>query len=326
MRIAISKIKVTKRIRKDIRNVKALANDIRRNGLICPIAVMPTGEGFQLLAGLRRLRAIELNGETEIEANIISASDAEDALDIEYAENEQRESFTFSEQMDYARLIEEIERVKSAERQAAGVKIAEADLPAKWPEGSTRAERETRYIVGKKIGMIGRQYDRAKFIADNAPPVVIEQLDRGERTIRSVYDAMRGITKTGLPSETEPPVKKPRLKSADFEKLQADYAALKTKSDETFGKYAAADKKREMLETQLQNTHLQWDYEREGKNSHIAELTAALETANARIAVLEATLDAARARIQELETEPTVSGLRRLAGREPQEQILGGSQ
>ncbi len=62
MKIAISSIKITERIRKDIRNVDVLAEDIRRNGLICPIAVMTSGGEYKLLAGLRRLRAMELNG------------------------------------------------------------------------------------------------------------------------------------------------------------------------------------------------------------------------------------------------------------------------
>ncbi len=91
MRIKINDIKAAERIRKEVRNIDALAADICENGLICPIAVMPSGEGYQLLAGLRRLRAMEALGETEIEANVYPASDAEAALRIEFAENEQRE-------------------------------------------------------------------------------------------------------------------------------------------------------------------------------------------------------------------------------------------
>ena len=43
-------------------------------------------------------------------------------------------------------------------------------------------------IAGAKIGMSGRQYDRAKHITANTPPEIIEQLDKGECTIYGVYD------------------------------------------------------------------------------------------------------------------------------------------
>ncbi|GHU51781.1 hypothetical protein AGMMS49975_06280 [Clostridia bacterium] len=41
-------------------------------------------------------------------------------LKIEFSENEQREPFTYSEKMDYARLIEEIETAKAKERMLLG--------------------------------------------------------------------------------------------------------------------------------------------------------------------------------------------------------------
>ncbi len=295
MLIAIDSIKVAARIRKEIRKVDELAEDIRANGLICPIAVMPSGEGYQLLAGLRRLRAMEFNGETEIEANVISAADAEAELNIEFAENEQRESFTYSEKIDYARLIEEVERAKASERQVAGVKAFEDNLPLVRTEGH---KRETRSIVGAKIGMSGAQYDRAKYVADNAKPEVIEQIDRGERTIYRTYEELRGRKKAISP---DAPTQKVRPRPVDYKRLQAEYDALKAKNAEVIN--SEADNRREMLETKLHNTNLQWGCEREGRNSRIAELTAALDTANARITELEAELAAAQARIIELENK-----------------------
>jgi len=116
-------IRVTERIRKEINKVDELAANIRAHGLISPIAVMRLDGGeYQLLAGLRRLRAMELNGETEIDAKVFSSINAEDALRFEHSENIQREPFTYSEKMDYSRLIEEIEAAKAIERKAAGGK------------------------------------------------------------------------------------------------------------------------------------------------------------------------------------------------------------
>lgn len=201
MKIAICSIIIKERIRKEILNIDALARDIKANGLICPIAVMQRDEGYQLLAGLRRLRAMEMNGETEIDVNVIPAADAEAAIRIEFSENEQREEFTYSEQMDYARLIEEIESVKSAERMSAGKKDSANNPTDHGPQGM---RQETRNIVGAKIGMSGRQYDRAKYIAENASPEIIEQLDRGERTIRGTYDQLRAQEKASAPPDAKP--------------------------------------------------------------------------------------------------------------------------
>ena len=96
MKVQISKIKITKRIRKEIANLAELSEDIRSNGLINPITVMSLEAGeYQLLAGLRRLRATEMLGHNEIAATIVTPADAEAMLYIEISENEQREPFTF---------------------------------------------------------------------------------------------------------------------------------------------------------------------------------------------------------------------------------------
>jgi ParB family chromosome partitioning protein len=87
--------------------------------------------------------------------------------------------------MDYARLIEEVERAKALERKSVGGK---GGLKEDVPLGAYDRHGTTREIVAKKIGMGKTNYDRAKYIAANASPEVIEQLDRGERSIRKTYD------------------------------------------------------------------------------------------------------------------------------------------
>jgi ParB family chromosome partitioning protein len=201
MKIEINKIKIVPRIRKEVSKIEELAENIREHGLISPIAVMPLDGGeYQLLAGLRRVRAMELNAEPQIEAKIFPMSDAEEALNIEYSENEQREQFVFSEKMDYAKLIEEIESVKAKERMSeGGNEIGRGRLKTEkvgmdcgpYPISGSR-----RDIIGEKIGMSGKQYDRAKYIVENASPEIIEQIDRGKKTITAVYNQLRGKTKS----------------------------------------------------------------------------------------------------------------------------------
>ena len=213
MKIDINNIKVMERIRKEINKIDELAEDIALNGLLHALIVMALDGGeYQLLAGLRRLNAIQSLGWTEVPVNIVAPADAEAALRIEISENEQREPFTFTEKIDFARLVEEIEREKAKlrklEGQSLGGTIAGRGRPLDdsfQPPGPSSYEapksprQQTRDIVGEKIGMSGKQYDRAKFIASNAPQEVIDELDRGERKIRPTYDELKAKEKAALP-------------------------------------------------------------------------------------------------------------------------------
>ena len=190
----ISKIKIVNRIRKEITKIDELAADISANGLLNPVTVMSLDNGeFQLLAGLRRLKAFESLGHDEITVNIVTPANAEAALRIEISENEQREPFTFTEKMDFARVLDEIESAKAKERMSLGGKggiSSEGVFP-----GTPLEKGKRRKIIADKIGMSGSSYDRAKYIAENAPLEVIEELDNGKRFIRPTYEEIRALEK-----------------------------------------------------------------------------------------------------------------------------------
>ena len=190
MKALIKNIRVTERVRKEINKIDELAADIRRNGLINPITVMSVDNGeYRLLAGLRRLRAFESMGLVEIDVNIVSPANAEAQLRIEISENEQREPFTLDETVDFGRLLEEIEKAKAKERMLKGRRT---DDPTDHGPGGSG---EVRDIVGAKINMSGKQYDRAKFVADNASDEVKEEINKGLRSIRGTYDELKAKEK-----------------------------------------------------------------------------------------------------------------------------------
>lgn len=182
MKTPISRIKVTGRIRKQIDKIDELAADIEINGLINPITVMQLADGeFQLLAGLRRLKAFESLGRDEIDVYLVAPADAEAALWIEISENEQREPFSFSDRIDIGRILEEIEKAKAKERMSLGGKggIGQEGVDP----GPPLEKKKCRDAIGEVIGMSGRQYSRAKYIAENATADIIEELDNGTRTM-----------------------------------------------------------------------------------------------------------------------------------------------
>ncbi|MEC0170288.1 ParB N-terminal domain-containing protein [Paenibacillus graminis] len=165
--IEISKIKVTDRIRQDFSGIEELAQDIAENGLINPIVVTPD---YQLIAGERRLRAHRHLGRKQVEVSIMEVRDYAHQLRLEISENEHRRDFTFSERIVYAKKVEELERIKAKDRISASEK-------ENLPDGS---KGQVRDIVAEQSGFgSGRNYDKAKFIAENATPEIIEQLDAG---------------------------------------------------------------------------------------------------------------------------------------------------
>lgn len=166
MLISINEIKVNDRIRKDFGGIEELANDIEQNGLINPIVVTPD---YQLIAGERRLRAHQYLGRKEVVVRVMEISDFEHQLRLEISENEHRKEFTFSERVEWAKRLEDVERIKAKERMAGGKENN--------PEQSTGQVRD---IVADQAGFgSGKTYDKAKFIVENATPEIIQQLDAG---------------------------------------------------------------------------------------------------------------------------------------------------
>lgn len=91
----------------------------------------------------------------------------------EISENENRKEFTFSERVDWARRLEQVERMK----------VGKAIDPVEnLPQGKTRD------LVAEQSGFgSGKQYEKAKYIADHADPEIIAQLDDDEISIHRAY-------------------------------------------------------------------------------------------------------------------------------------------
>ncbi len=99
-----------------------LANSIRAEGLLQPIVVRPTGEGYELIAGERRLRAFELLKLTKIPARIMETGDASSAA-LALIENLQREELNpVEEALGYASLMKDFDLTQedTAERVGKG--------------------------------------------------------------------------------------------------------------------------------------------------------------------------------------------------------------
>ena len=91
MLVPINDVKVKDRIRKDMGDLAALAESMKRFGQINPILIT---EDNVLIAGGRRLEAARALGWSEINAVVAEIPDELTKLEYEIEENNQRLSFT----------------------------------------------------------------------------------------------------------------------------------------------------------------------------------------------------------------------------------------
>jgi ParB family chromosome partitioning protein len=102
MQVPIKDILVKKRIRRDMGDIEALSESLKRYGQISPIVISKKNV---LIAGGRRLEAAKRLGWRTINAVISESSDELDRLELEVEENIQRHDFNMEEVAEATRKI-----------------------------------------------------------------------------------------------------------------------------------------------------------------------------------------------------------------------------
>ena len=194
-KIAISSICVAERIRKENGSLDELAQDIQKHGLLNPITVMEQSDGgYVLIAGLRRMKAMEQLNAAEIRATVMSPMEADEMLMLEIAENEQRKEFTVSEKLAFAERIRMVEVEKGKRRRMRKPVNGQMDSEVGNcpPQTDERNEAgKVREIVAKKVGFSSdRQMRRAKEVAEKRPDLM-DRVDKGEQSISGAYRDMQ---------------------------------------------------------------------------------------------------------------------------------------
>jgi ParB/RepB/Spo0J family partition protein len=162
--LRISEILVGTRVRKEMGDLKGLADSIRDRGLLQPVVV---DQGNNLIAGFRRIEAAKwFLGWKEIPVRVV---DTDDLLSAERDENTVRKDFTPTEAVAIGRLIEEQEKPKAAEAHRIGLVRATAIRTGRVDELPTNQKTGgVREIAAKAVGMSPRTYDRAKDVVEAA--------------------------------------------------------------------------------------------------------------------------------------------------------------
>jgi ParB/Sulfiredoxin domain len=149
--LPISQIKVRGRFRKELGDIKSLAESIEEVGLLHPIVVRRDG---RLIAGERRLRACKQLGWDNVPVTVI---DIDQIVRGEFAENAFRRDFLPSEVDAIRRALEPLERVAAKKRMSNGGK-------------GVKISRSCRTLdrIGSFAGLSGRSIEKIRAIMDAA--------------------------------------------------------------------------------------------------------------------------------------------------------------
>ena len=256
--VPLEAIKIGERIRKDIGDIGSLYQDIKENGLISPPVVT---QDLELIAGFRRLAAMRMLKMEEVPVIVMEVKDYEHMLNLEINENESRKDFTKMERIAYARQLEQIERMKAKERMGEGVE--------NFPQ---LEEGKTRDIVAQKLGIgSGKQYEKEKYIADNADPETLTAWDQGDISTHAAYQQLKKAKEEAEQRASE------AEKLARFSKLEAEGYQRELR--------AAKESKPEVIEKVVEKEVAPADYHQVKKQvvevaTKAAELEEKLKDAN----------------------------------------------
>jgi N6-adenosine-specific RNA methylase IME4 len=179
----IDQIQVGLRYRRDLGDLRALADSIAEVGLLHPIVVTPEG---RLIAGQRRLEACRRLEWAEIPVTVV---DLLQAARGEAHENLVRKDLLPSEIVALKRAIEPLERRDARERQGH-----RADLchPATVAEGQRPCPGDARDKIARYLGVGRTTIDRAEAVVEAAEEDpeeyghLVEQMDRSG-SVASAY-------------------------------------------------------------------------------------------------------------------------------------------
>jgi N6-adenosine-specific RNA methylase IME4/ParB-like chromosome segregation protein Spo0J len=177
-KFSIDKIDVGSRHRKDMGDIKRLADSIREVGLLHPVVITPQGS---LIAGERRLRACRTLGWTDIPVTVVPI---DDIVRGELAENALRKDFLPSEIDAIRRAMEPVEKAAAEIRMKAGTL-------GKISTGSGK----TRDKIGSFAGVSGKTVDKISQVvaaAKDDPELepLVEEMDR-TRTVEGAFRKLK---------------------------------------------------------------------------------------------------------------------------------------
>ena len=149
----------------DEKAIEGLAQSIRENGLISPLALRRApGGGYFLVAGERRLRALKLLGKSFADAVILDAGEEESRV-LSLIENVQREDLSFFEE---ARALREILKSTGMTQDALARRVGSSPSAVANRLRLLRLPAEAQSVIVE--GKLTERHARALLALDGNPP------------------------------------------------------------------------------------------------------------------------------------------------------------
>lgn len=198
MNLLVSKIHIGARRREKVGSLASLKVSLERVGQIHPITVRPNGDGFDLVAGQRRLRAAEAIGWKKIRARVGKFTD-EQLREIELDENQIRLDLgEFEAGKARLRQIEPISKVVQIAPVSGGRGKKGGDREIARRTGFTREEirRTKRHVAAAEEYPVfqGSDWKRSQVLAADE---ALESMPKRDRAL-----AIEMVAERGVPPET----------------------------------------------------------------------------------------------------------------------------
>lgn len=265
MLIEIEKVIVKDRIRKDYGDIEELAQDIKENGLINPPVVTPE---YELIAGERRLRAMQQLGYQQIEVRVMKVNDYIHQLNLEISENESRKEFTKKERFEYTQKLIELKRLEGANLHLGEDEITE--------------EASKKSGIGSR-----RQFYKEKAIVENADKETLEQWDKGDISTHAAYQKIVK-EKEELELKLKAAEKEVQEKVTHYNNISESYKRLENVNKKHYEKAEQLKKELEETKKQLSEAQASGNDEEAGRLSEsLAKTDNELANAHMRIEELE---------------------------------------
>lgn len=143
--VKISEIEIGERKRKDLGDLSGLKQSIVETGLINPITLQKTENGFLLMAGHRRLTCCTEMGWEEIPARYSNKVDALHLAMIELAENLHRKPFDFMEEINAKAAVHEtMQKLYGQKMKGSATGHGINDTARMFGETATNTSRDLR--------------------------------------------------------------------------------------------------------------------------------------------------------------------------------------
>jgi len=169
--VPISKIRPNRyqpRSRFDDAGLQSLTESVRRDGVLMPVLLRRSGDGYELIAGERRWRAAQAAGLPEIPAIVRDVDDLQ-ALEFAIIENEQRDDLTAIESARaYRRMMDEFGCTQQEVADRIGVsrvQVSNLIRLLQLPESIQKMIENRELTMGQARPLVGLDASRAEDLA-----------------------------------------------------------------------------------------------------------------------------------------------------------------